>query len=392
MHPGSVWPPPCCVEGTVFLADGEASHEARHMEGDIYVDGACYPSPVPDMCRAGWAVVQRPGPGLACKVLYGPVWPPLPQTSQCAEWVAWAVAHQVATAPAVVHSDCSSVTNAHGAPLQVSLRHRSLYAGIVRSTLNDPGRACIPSCVKVKAHLTLQEGMPAQLVDHIVNNERADRFAKLGAMAHPQPPQEVVDSWQRDLSDLDSFASLLVAVWPLWPKPIKAGRLPAGPVGRRGRRPSAVSNPNATRHQWVYGLGRWQCSACNLVKVNARSKARASVRVCPAGGRPILFRLASSGLGHNLMVQQCDTLPLVFCTTCGKWGTMKMSGLLKQCTGSQSEAATAALRRLASGRHPSLPLVVGPAGRLLPDGTVQEAVMTPAQLRMAALRARVMAR
>ena len=124
----------------------------------------------------------------------------------------------------------------------------------------------------------------------------------------------------------------------------------------------------------------------------ARRQGLRSGFALQGGGRPIFFRLASSGLGHNLMVSQCDTIPLVFCTTCGKWGTMKMSGLFKQCSGSQTEAATAALRRLASGRHPSLSLVVGPAGRLLPDGSVQEAVMTPAQIRMASLLAGVRAR
>ena len=35
---------------------------------------------------------------------------------------------------------------------------------------------------------------------------------------------------------------------------------------------------------------------------------------------------------------------------------------------------------------------MGPAGKLLPDGTVQEAVTTPAQIRMAALLARVRAK
>ncbi len=74
-----------------------------------------------DGCRAGWAVVQEGG-GQESKVLFGPVWRPLPQTSQAAEWVAWAVAHQLATGSAVLHSDCSSVTNAHGLPLLASLR------------------------------------------------------------------------------------------------------------------------------------------------------------------------------------------------------------------------------------------------------------------------------
>ena len=361
------------------------------MQGDIYVDGACYPSHIPDMCRAGWAVVQAPNNGLPCKVLYGPVWPPLPQTPQCAEWVAWAVAHQVATESAVVYSDCSGVTRAHGAALRVALRPTALFAGIVRSTMSDPGRTSITSCVKVKAHLFVQEGMPAQLVSHIINNERADRFAKLGARMHPQPSQELAEAWQQELDDTQVFAKLLLALWPLWPKPIKAERLPVAEGARRGRRPSSLQ-PGAPRHCWVNGLGRWQCASCKLVKVSVPARDRASRRPCPATGRPYLQVLASSELGHNLIVVACDEIPVVFCTTCGKWGTMKTGGLLKSCTGSQTPAATAALRRLAGGRHPSLSLVVGPAGKFLPDGTVQEAVMTPAQLRMAALLARVRAR
>eukprot|EP00972_Heterocapsa_arctica_P111453 16408030-Heterocapsa_arctica.AAC.1 len=55
---------------------------------------------------------------------------PQPQTAQAAEWVAWAVAHQLATGTAVLHSDCSNVTNAHGLPLLASLRHSLPYAGI----------------------------------------------------------------------------------------------------------------------------------------------------------------------------------------------------------------------------------------------------------------------
>ena len=47
MHPGSDWPSPSGDEGTVFLIEGETGHEARHMEGDIYVDGACSPTLCP---------------------------------------------------------------------------------------------------------------------------------------------------------------------------------------------------------------------------------------------------------------------------------------------------------------------------------------------------------
>eukprot|EP00972_Heterocapsa_arctica_P003314 493636-Heterocapsa_arctica.AAC.1 len=67
------------------MIDGVQSEEARTMEGNIYVDGACYPNHIPDLCRAGWAVVQE-GVGQECKILYCPVWHPLPQIAQAAEW------------------------------------------------------------------------------------------------------------------------------------------------------------------------------------------------------------------------------------------------------------------------------------------------------------------
>eukprot|EP00972_Heterocapsa_arctica_P003230 481657-Heterocapsa_arctica.AAC.1 len=114
-HPGSLWPGPEVEDSTIFLIDGVQSEEARTMEGNIYVDGACHPNNIPSLRRAGWAVVQE-GAGQECKIQYGPVWHPLPQTAQAAEWVAWAVAHQFATGSAVLHSDCSNVNNSHEAP------------------------------------------------------------------------------------------------------------------------------------------------------------------------------------------------------------------------------------------------------------------------------------
>eukprot|EP00972_Heterocapsa_arctica_P084862 12501317-Heterocapsa_arctica.AAC.1 len=45
------------------------------MKGNVYVDGACYPHQIPDLCRAGWVVLQE-GEGQECKVMFGPVWHP----------------------------------------------------------------------------------------------------------------------------------------------------------------------------------------------------------------------------------------------------------------------------------------------------------------------------
>eukprot|EP00972_Heterocapsa_arctica_P033353 4909055-Heterocapsa_arctica.AAC.1 len=218
----------------------------------------------------------------------------------------------------------------------------------------------------------------------------------MGAKLHPWPAEEVDTSWQSDLADLKSFAKLLLVLWTQWPKLTKVEPRP-GPSNTglpRKRKPRGNSNPGATQHCWNFGCGRWQCSACLLTSYSTRSRNRLSKVPCPAGGKPVLKVLAGSNQGHNKIVAICDGFPLVFCTTCGKWGTKKIIHIFRPCSGAQTPAGTAALKKLAGSVHPKPPysLIVGPAGRLLEDGTVEEAVMSKSQIKLAALKARVAAK
>eukprot|EP00972_Heterocapsa_arctica_P095742 14120597-Heterocapsa_arctica.AAC.1 len=74
-------------------------------------------------------------------------------------------------------------------------------------------------------------------------------------------------------------------------------------------------------------------------------------------------------MGHNFLVADCEGVPLVFCSTCGEWGTRKIRYLLKPCIGAQTSAGTLALKKIAARRHPEPPhsLIVGQAGKLLED-------------------------
>ena len=86
-----------------------------------------------DLCRAGWAVIQEGGEGRDDRVIYGPVWAPLPQTSQAAEWVAWAVAHQPARSQSMLHVDCKSVVDGHNNELAVSMAAKSPMLALSRA-------------------------------------------------------------------------------------------------------------------------------------------------------------------------------------------------------------------------------------------------------------------
>ena len=92
------------------------------------------------------------------------------------------------------------------------------------------------------------------------------------------------------------------------------------------------------------------------------------------------------------MASSCDGFPLIFCATCGKWGTKRFGGLEVSCQLKPTLAGAAVLKRLALGRHPVLNLPVGPAAKVAKDGSLLQSVMRPAELRLNAVLARVRAR
>ena len=92
------------------------------------------------------------------------------------------------------------------------------------------------------------------------------------------------------------------------------------------------------------------------------------------------------------MASSCDGFPLIFCATCGKWGTKRLGGLEVPCQLTPTLAGAAVLKRLAKGRHPVLDLPVGPAANVAKDGSLLNSVMRPAELRFNAVLARIRAR
>eukprot|EP00972_Heterocapsa_arctica_P084700 12474858-Heterocapsa_arctica.AAC.1 len=78
----------------------------------------------------------------------GPVWNTLPQTPQAAEFVALAVAAELAQGPSIVYDDCSNVVREFHKPLNLRLAGKRPYAGIMKFMLQWPGYHLISNVIK----------------------------------------------------------------------------------------------------------------------------------------------------------------------------------------------------------------------------------------------------
>ena len=387
----------------VFIDMVGDQHHHRKMSGNLFVDGSCSSNICTQANRAGWAVVQA-HEGKLQKAIYGPVWHPLQQTSQMAEWLAWAISHQVAEADSVVFQDCENVVKGHYQPWDLRLRPTSPFAGIMRSTLSDWGSQFIKQVVKVKAHQQVSAMQEGEAKWQAQGNQWADHFAELGAKRHNQGFQPLLPELEADQADVGQAAKLVLRLWQLWPS------LPRGaPKASRTLVPRVPRQ--VAGHNWCFGVGRWQCSACFAVSGSDLCKANRQRQVCQ-GISPLPQRALD--LGHSLVIAHCQDQPLYFCKLCGAWATKKFVNLLAVCPRSPSSGGSIALKRLAAQVHPlgrGLPRMQpgffdcklskllelledhsGRQGLAGPSVTLPaqpEPVLSQAQLRMQAIKARL---
>ena len=99
------------------------------------------------------------------------------------------------------------------------MHHSSFFAGVVRSTLVDRGRKNVVGTNKVKAHVTICDGMSPLEVEQAAAKEVADHFAKRGAKMHQAPDEEVAEALKLAAQDLRVVAKLVTRLWCKWPKP-----------------------------------------------------------------------------------------------------------------------------------------------------------------------------
>ncbi len=192
-HPADMVPPPRDDYMTwAFGPDGNRC-ELPHLSEHVFIDGSCSTSVFRGRQRAALSMVQLGEGGGPVKTLSVPLWNTLPQTSQSAEYAAYAGLPQVVVADAVAYGDCKGVLDLAAREPATRYSASRKYAGVLLSMLKYPdGVDKIKGTVKVKAHQCI-DGIEDQRERWMaIGNDLADAAAKEAVKRHPQPSKEVV--------------------------------------------------------------------------------------------------------------------------------------------------------------------------------------------------------
>ncbi len=347
-HPADLFPPPRPDYLSWALdADGCRCEDPR-MEGHVFIDGSCSTSVFRGLQRAALALVQLDNDMKAVKTVSIPLWDSLPQTSQAAEYAAYAALAQILDGKTTAYGDCQGVLEQAAKPPAERYAGKRKYAGVLRSMLKHPqGMGHIAEAVKVKAHQRIENISDERERWMAVGNNLADEAAKAARERHPQPPKELADLirfWEvRASLVVRAVATAMVNFSPMGGKLKKkeGAHVPA---------PSAVPGDRPPVHKWEFMAGRWRCSQCWTYILGAGGVPASRRReVCQPGRVPVR-QLEFQERGHAMMHTEGD-LPITFCARCGGWSSRRANRLSRRC-GPPTAAGKMALRRIEAGLHP----------------------------------------
>ena len=156
-----------------------------------FMDGSCYRHEIPELSRAGWAVVFYNSKGVLIRGLYGSVPGHLRQTAQAGEYSAYAGACANMDGDTTGYSDCKGVIKAHELPLHLRLSGKRFHSATCRVAAVAEGFSYLKDLVKVKAHQKWEDMASEYDKFLFIGNEAADKFAKAGANLHGLDPKVI---------------------------------------------------------------------------------------------------------------------------------------------------------------------------------------------------------
>jgi hypothetical protein len=337
------------------------------FKGDIYVDGSAVRGASCELDRAGWALVAMGADMQLDCAIYGPVWAPLPQTSQAAEFCAAGAAFQVAGGPFRLVSDSASVVKALGAPIADQLSARRVYAGILRDKLAFRHDLC-EGVQKVKSHLDPDLEQHADIRTHILGNALADQFAKLALESHECPDIDQLAAFRLQVQTAKVVLRLIADLAPEWPKggEVRNLRLPLAQrqleqKARSAAQPVVQGPPDDVRlqpaavpqHAWrpLPGFaGWWKCSQCREASLTPSARPRACT---PLPSLSLVLKGAESS--HEVVFAATfGPHSFVICLRCGAWGEQRARKLAEACKPVEAGATGAyRVKRFLRGLHPT---------------------------------------
>ncbi len=313
------------------------------LAGRLYVDGSSTQHTFAELRRAAAAlVVRQPYSDIEAWYLL-PVWAPLPQTSQSAEYLAAIAPQQNIVSNATVVSDCRNVVVDCAREGRGALSAKKKYAGLFKHAALAEARK-VTTVVKTKAHRCVSALPAGDDREDAVGNAAADRAAKQAVKLHPQPtPAQVQDldaACKRATMVIRTIAAVL-SIFPPMPRE------------RMLRRPANVEGANFRGegdHEWHFIHGLWRCSKCLCCTVAQTLTPRLVHSQC-TGIRPAMMLPAIADKGHDV-AYTAGRFPIVFCCRCGAFSWRRSYGLARPCPRRPTPAGRQALVRLRKGLVP----------------------------------------
>ncbi len=346
-------------------ADGCRCDDAS-MSGHVFFDGSCSTSVFRGLQRASMALVQVGGDARPIKTVSVPIWSTLPQTSQVAEYVAFAGLSHVLNGSTAAYGDCKGVLEHAAMDPTRRFDGRRKHAGILMSMGKYPqGLANIARTIKVKAHQHVESITDPDEKWRAIGNELADAAAKEALKRHPQPSADVaaqIAFWEARARLVVKAVAIAMSQFP----PL------GGKLTRRARAPRLGTAPagevDHPVHQWQHAGGRWRCATCWTFIVGDGGVPAARRREPCRRLRVPMQQEEFVKAGHVMMQTEGD-LPVTFCARCGGWSSRRANRLNKPC-GPPSAAGKMALRRIEKGWHP-WQARDGKTGKCLPRGKLK---------------------
>ncbi len=313
------------------------------LGGRVYVDGSGTQMVFRELRRAAAGlVVRKPYGAVEARYLL-PVWSPLPQTSQAAEFVAaLAPLGQIACDTTIV-SDCQGVVDSFGRSATSALEGSRRYAGLMKHRWATEARDRI-EVIKTKAHRAVGALEPGIDREDAIGNAAADRSAKVAVQLHPRPTpameQQLASDSRRAALVMRTIAATLSTF-----RPMPRERMVRHPANREGAQVGGAGG-----HEWTFLHGLWRCVHCLRSADGEKLSARLLHGKCE-GLRERHSVEGAAGKGHDVVVTGGE-IPIIFCARCGAFSWRRAYGMARKCPRAPTAAGRQALVRLRSGLVP----------------------------------------